>query len=360
LSLSNITVGFLVNPVAGCGLKYNLKGSDHLKYEQCLDSTSVKLATSFLAAAPKQPVKYLVPEGLMGSIIMKRAGITNFEVIYIPKERTTRRDTIEFARLCDVRKVDLIICFGGDGTLRDLCDAGIGTPVLAVPAGTKMFSGGFAVNLDEALDRFNRFCISGNHNVRKGDVVDLDENKYIEGNLAIRPYCQLNIVAGENAELQSKAEYPPEGSLDAAEYVVDTLEEGVNYLIGPGNTCKNILRLLRQEGSLMGFDILRGRKVLKTDVTSADIRNLAEKGMTRVILSPTGDQGFLLGRGNRQLDPYSIEKIGFSNIIIISSREKLSRLKKLYCDFQGVHVEHPKYVRVLIGYGSWKVMPLEA
>ncbi|MEM0159042.1 MAG: NAD(+)/NADH kinase [Thermoplasmataceae archaeon] len=359
MSHEGAVVAFLINPIAGCGLKYNLKGSDDLNVEQCHDSYSVRLALLFLGMPIVHPDLYLVSEGLMGGSVMKRAGIGNFKVVYSPGTKTTALDTINFARISEDLGADLLVCFGGDGTLRNLCDARIHIPVLAVPAGTKMFSAAFSVNLDDAMARFNGFVESGFMKTAEAGVVDLDEKAYSEGRLIIRPYCTLTVLAGQAPETQSKAEYPPEGSLDAAQYIVDTMEPGVNYLIGPGSSCKNILRLLGIEGSIMGFDLIRDGMVIKSDLSSSEIREVADNGAVRIILSPTGDQGFLLGRGNRQLEPISIKKIGFQNIIIISSREKISRLSRLYCDFQGESVDHPDFVKVLLGYGNWKIIRLQ-
>ena len=80
---------------------------------------------------------------------------------------------------------------------------------------------------------------------------------------------------------------------------------------------------------------------------------------TRIVLSPIGGQGFLLGRGNKQLTTRILAKVGFKNIIVVSSEEKLQYLKGLYIDiWDSESLEKPKFVKVLFSYGRFKLMPV--
>jgi len=52
----------------------------------------------------------------------------------------------------------------------------------------------------------------------------------------------------------------------------------------------------------------------------------------RLILSPIGAQGFVLGRGNLQLSPDVIRAIGPQNMVIVATPAKLARTPALRFD----------------------------
>ncbi|WP_061951104.1 NAD(+)/NADH kinase [Acidiplasma cupricumulans] len=76
-----------------------------------------------------------------------------------------------------------------------------------------------------------------------------------------------------------------------------------------------------------------------------------------MIISPIGGQGFLLGRGNKQISGRVFDLIGFDNIIIVSTEEKLNDIKDLYIDIN-TSKKLPEYVRILTGYGYFKIKRL--
>ena len=53
---------------------------------------------------------------------------------------------------------------------------------------------------------------------------------------------------------------------------------------------------------------------------------LADGGPSTLILGVVGGQGFLLGRGNQQLSPAVLRRIGPDNIEIIASADKVAAL----------------------------------
>ncbi len=52
----------------------------------------------------------------------------------------------------------------------------------------------------------------------------------------------------------------------------------------------------------------------------------------KIIITPIGGQGFILGRGNQQISSNVIRKVGLNNIIIVSTKTKLKGLQHLRVD----------------------------
>jgi predicted polyphosphate/ATP-dependent NAD kinase len=90
------------------------------------------------------------------------------------------------------------------------------------------------------------------------------------------------------------------------------------------------------------------------DVTQAQLLNLTETMPARIIVTPIGGQGFLFGRGNQQIGPEVIRKVGRENIIVVSTSDKLRalRLQPLIVDTGDAEVDAllAGYFNVVTGY----------
>ncbi|MEM2906933.1 MAG: ATP-NAD kinase, partial [Candidatus Odinarchaeota archaeon] len=74
----------------------------------------------------------------------------------------------------------------------------------------------------------------------------------------------------------------------------------------------------------------------------------------KIIVTVIGNQGFILGRGNQQLSPQVIRKIGIENIIVVATPYKLSTLKGLRVDTGDpeLDAQFKGYLKVVTGYGE--------
>ena len=79
----------------------------------------------------------------------------------------------------------------------------------------------------------------------------------------------------------------------------------------------------------------------------------------RVLLSPIGGQGFLLGRGNQQITVGLGGRIRCEDLVVVSSEEKLAGLADgaVFADL-GYHLEAgaEPYLRVITGRGRYAVI----
>lgn len=353
-----LKIGFLVNPVAGCGQLFNLKGSDSLSLKDCPRSTSLEKAVEFLEEVGDLKMEYLTASGKMGEEAFEISGVHNYSVVYSYSGECNSSDTVKASKIILQQVPDILVFFGGDGTARDIVDSGYTRPVIGVPLGTKMFSSVFAISIARAVQMIRMMASGKIVDFIRADVIDLNEISYEKGEMELSSYGELLIPKSEFMMSESKAEYPATSMESIGQYIIDGMEDEVNYLIGPGSTCKSINLLLGLDSSLLGFDLVRNKKLLGKDLSEDEIFAVSEN-KTKIVLSPIGGQGFLLGRGNKQLSTRILSRVGFANIMVVASEEKLMYLKGLYIDiWDSESITKPKYIKVLFSYGRFKLMPV--
>jgi predicted polyphosphate/ATP-dependent NAD kinase len=89
---------------------------------------------------------------------------------------------------------------------------------------------------------------------------------------------------------------------------------------------------------------------------------LARYGERKLILSPIGAQGFVLGRGNQPLNPTVIRLIGVDNMILIATPAKLARTPLLRFDTGDTALDAElisrKFLPVVIGYRRMRMVKI--
>lgn len=355
-----MNVGFFVNPLAGYGGTINHKGSDGLTLHRVEESISVNKARKFLGRLDTEHLYFIVPSGVMGAELLENMGIRKYTVIYDAPNITTARNSMEFVERLGEYNIDILIFVGGDGTARDvLSSLTKDIPVLGIPSGVKMYSSVFAINVEQAAKFVNESSPTGSFEITKGEVVDIDEDKYRSGILELELFGEMTIPVSERIIGVSKAEYRESSVNGIVEYIIEKMEEDRFYIVGPGSTCKSILKEIGYHTNVLGFDLIRNKKLVEEDMGERMIYDYASKSATTLIISPIGGQGFVLGRGNKQISPRVLEKIGIENLTIVASPQKIENLKKLYIDIEtNAKIRIPSYVKVLYGYGRFRLLPL--
>ena len=112
------------------------------------------------------------------------------------------------------------------------------------------------------------------------------------------------------------------------------------FLFGSGGTIDYIAKKMKIENTILGIDAIYKKKVIGRDLNEKGILELLKKyPKSKIVVSPIGAQGFILGRGNLQLSPKVINKIGIDNIIIISTPSKLASTPFIRVDTGAIELD---------------------
>lgn len=272
----------------------------------------------------------------MGAEVLNAAGIDGYEIVSFPNDPTTAADTREVCRAFVDAGVDLILFCGGDGTARDVLDVvGRSVPILGIPAGVKMYSAAFAVTPAAAASIVSDLSATQTSNV---DILDVDEEAYREGRLSVRLYGAARSPSLPGKIQWAKAVFEEtddeRAKEEIARFIAEVMVPGVLYIVGAGSTTDAILDHLGLHGTLLGVDLVMDGRVL---VRGADektiLSHLEDAAAARIITSPIGAQGFILGRGNQQISPAVVRRAGGpERFVVVGTPAKLAATPTLYVD----------------------------
>ncbi|MCF3998081.1 ATP-NAD kinase, partial [Pseudomonas aeruginosa] len=91
--------------------------------------------------------------------------------------------------------------------------------------------------------------------------------------------------------------------VDLADWLAESWEDGVRYVLGPGSTLHGLARNLGLETTLLGVDVLENGSVLARDVDEARLFELVDGHPAFLLVTAIGGQGHVIGRGNQQISP---------------------------------------------------------
>jgi predicted polyphosphate/ATP-dependent NAD kinase len=328
-------LGLIVNPIAGLGGRVGLKGTDGAAIvRQALELGAVPVAAARAERALARLDRYrdrlsvVTAARKMGGDL---AGAHRFQTELVDAghgNETTAADTRAAAAAMEERRVELILFAGGDGTGRDIVETvGTRVPILGIPTGVKMQSAIFATSPEAAGELTAAYlCAPGERRLREAEVLDVDEDAVREGRVSARLYAVAQ-VPYDRARVQNPkaASRSADADLDALCRQIAAEVDGLT-LFGPGTTTLRILSHLGIEGTLLGVDAVDGHDVAGTDLNEAHLLELLDGRQARLVVAVVGGQGYVFGRGNQQLSPAVIRRVGLDNIDVVAAIDKLAAL----------------------------------
>jgi predicted polyphosphate/ATP-dependent NAD kinase len=353
-------IGLIVNPVAGMGGSVGLKGTDKEMYKKALEMNAKPVTPGrtkeFLSYIKNiENITFFTAPDKMGENYLREFNI-KFKVVGFIGGEISAEDTKKIAKDM-VKKIDLLVFVGGDGTARDIYDAvGLKKPVVAVPSGVKMFSSVFAVNPRAAAEMVDSF-IKGT-DLKEEEVLDIDEDAFRNNKLSATLYGYLNVPyvkrllqSGKEASRTDK--HTMEDKEGIARHIIEERDDEILYLLGPGTTLKAIADMLKLPKTLLGIDAVFKGKIVGKDLNEEGIlKLLKEYKKVKIVITPIGGNGFIFGRGNKQFTTNVLKKIGKENIIVVGTERKLRRLTCLRVDTGSLEVDKilQGYIKVVTGY----------
>ena len=374
---SSLKLGFIVNPIAGMGGRVGLKGTNGV-LKEAIDRGAKPIAPikakEFLSKLKElqleESIEILTCPAPMGEEEVKAARLAAQILPMSLESETTAEDTKQAVRFLVKSKVDLIVFVGGDGTARDILDAlreVNNVLVLGVPSGVKMYSGVFAASALDAAEVVQAFLEKATQTM-DFEIMDVDETAVRQDRLSVNlygflkgPFVPMRLVGSKQVSPETLDEH--ENQMATARFIVENMDPKATYILGPGTTIKCIADLLGVEKTLLGVDIYRDKTVIKDVNEQKILQEIENWENVWIIVSPIGRQGMLLGRGNQQISPEIIKRVGKEKIIVAATRSKIQGIEgnTLRVDTGDPEVDNmlKGYIRVVTDYREWRLMQVQ-
>ncbi len=329
-------LGLIINPLAGIGGSVALKGSDgaetaRLALELGAKPRACERALQALLPLQGLDVELLTWPAEMGADVAMGAGFEPRVLGQIESGQTGPEDTERAALALAAAGVDLILFAGGDGTARNICKVLSATvPVLGIPAGVKIHSGVYAVTPRAAGEVVAMLVRGELVTLADQEVRDIDEEAFRQGRVRAKYYGELR-VPQEHRYLQHVKNGAREVEelvlADIAADMVEAMLPGVRYVMGSGTTVQAVMQELGLANTLLGVDVIEDGQLIASDCTAEQLLTLTEGRDAQLVITVIGGQGHIIGRGNQQLSPALLRRIGRDNIHLLASKTKLKALQ---------------------------------
>lgn len=373
-----LTLGLIINPLAGIGGSVALKGSDGdnivaealARGAQCKSNDRARLALDVLVPLTDR-LNIITCPGVMGQQLVAELGF-NHQVLPLDRQinpqrtTTTAADTKQAAQQLLEQRVDIILFAGGDGTARDICSVvSDNIPVLGIPAGVKIHSAVYAVTPKAAGEVIAQLVRGELIDVKPHDVRDIDEDAFRNNIVRAKLYGEMRVPqAGQFVQSVKQGGVEVEELVlqDIAADLIHNMEDDIVYLMGSGKTTQAIMDELNLDSTLLGIDAVYNHQLLQADVNEQDILALLDQYSCKAVVSIIGGQGHIIGRGNQQLSAAVLKKLGKENLQVISTKAKISALagKPLIVD-SGDNALDESYagtIEVTTGYQDQIIYPV--
>lgn len=368
------TIGFLINPIAGMGGKVGLKGTDgvlekakKLGAEPQAEKKSLSMWKQFAKMVQDEgeipQMKILTCSAPMGKQVIDNLPDVEVEIIEKVPQTTSAKHTQLAVKEFVKKGVDLILFCGGDGTARDIFSiVKDSIPIVGIPSGVKMYSGVFAIHPETAAAILFDY-VFGIVNEADTEILDLDEDKYRAGQWSVQLFGTAKTLNEptfiQAGKMMFEQQHDKELQKQIALYVAFRIKQNPKtiYILGCGSTVNSVGKALNLDTTVLGIDVIQERKILAKDVNESTLKELLDNDYPKkLLLSPIGAQGFILGRGNLQLSPEIIRKIGIDNIVVLSTPSKLMKTPKIRIDTGDQNLDKEiaakKNIPVITGYST--------
>ena len=331
--------------MAGIGGAVGLKGSDGRDIvEQALAKGAQPLAQDRTLSALSRirdcvPGPVYTAAGSMGHDALSKAGI-DAEVVYSAAGPvTSASDTLNAVTALCQQGIDLLMFAGGDGTARDVLNAlrqhGLEErlTVIGIPAGCKIHSAVYAVTPSQAGELVAGLIKGQLYSVKSAEVMDLDEDAFRAGQVKASCFGYMHVPVDEQRMQAMKRGGVDSESLvleDIAADFIENMQDNVLYLMGSGTTTAAIMDAIGLDNTLLGIDAVFNNQLVASDLAEKDILLLLNDhrySVAKIVVTAIGGQGHVFGRGNQQISPAVIRRVGSDNIIIVATRNKLRSLQ---------------------------------